>query len=155
MIQPPAETPGLRKIIVTALFVVTIVLFLRAVGNDFVNYDDPDYVTSNEHVKAGLSVAGLKWALQSGEASNWHPLTWISHMLDCQLFALNPAGHHFTNVLLHSISATLLFLVLRQMTGSFWRSAFVAAVFAVHPLRVESVPGSLNAKTYSAACSLC
>ena len=110
----------------------------QALTHDFVNYDDNAYVYSNRVVAQGLTFRGLAWAF-SFHASNWHPLTWLSHMLDCQVYGLRPAGHHLTNVLLHAATVVLLFLVLRQMTAALWRSAFVAAVFAVHPLRVESV----------------
>jgi len=150
-----ADSRRASVVVCIFLLAITWLVFGQTLRHDFINYDDEKYVYENAHVLPGLKMQGIVWAFTHAHSANWHPLTWISHMLDCQLFALNPAGHHFTNVLLHSISATLLFPVLRQMTGSFWRSAFVAAVFAVHPLRVESVPGSLNAKTYSAACSLC
>ena len=93
----------------------------------------------NPVVARGLTFKGIVWAFTSIHAANWHPLTWLSHMLDCQLYGLHPGGHHLTNVLLHTATVIALFLVLRQMTGAFWRSAFVAAVFAIHPLRVESV----------------
>ena len=106
---------------------------------DFINLDDPTYVTENRHVQAGLTRESFIWAFTATDTANWHPLTWISLMLDCQLYGLNPAGHHLTNVLLHSASTVLLFLVLLGMTGSSWRSAFVAALFALHPLHVESV----------------
>ena len=106
---------------------------------DFINLDDPTYVTENGHVRAGLTCESFLWAFTATDTANWHPLTWISLMLDCQLYGLNPAGHHLTNVLLHSASTVLLFLVLLGMTGSRWRSAFVAALFALHPLHVESV----------------
>jgi tetratricopeptide (TPR) repeat protein len=139
MIQLPADTPALRRMIAVLLFALTALLFARALGNDFVNYDDPDYVTANQHVKAGLSVAGVKWALQSGEASNWHPLTWVSHMIDGSLFGMNPRGHHATSVFLHALNAALAFAALRRLSGAVWASAFVAALFAWHPLRVESV----------------
>ena len=122
-----------------ALAVVTLLVYLPVLHNGFVNYDDPDYITNNPHVQAGLTWPGIVWAFQSGEASNWHPLTWISHMMDCQLFGLNPAGHHLTNLLFHTANALLLFIVLKQLTGALWRSAFVAALFAWHPLHVESV----------------
>jgi tetratricopeptide (TPR) repeat protein len=135
----PAETPAVHRAIVVALFALTALLFARAVGNDFVNYDDPDYVTANEHVKAGLGIKGIKWALQSGEASNWHPLTWVSHMIDVSLFGLKPWGHHATSVLLHALNAALAFVAFRKLTGALWTSAFFAALFAWHPLRVESV----------------
>jgi tetratricopeptide (TPR) repeat protein len=122
-----------------ALFFGTLLLFARAIGHDFVNYDDPDYVTANAHVRAGLSLDGLRWALTSGEASNWHPLTWLSHQLDATLFGDNPRGHHATSVLWHALNAALAFLALRRLTGALWTSAFFAALFAWHPLRVESV----------------
>lgn len=105
----------------------------------FINFDDGEYVVKNPQVTRGLTIDGIIWAFTHAHAANWHPVTWLSHMLDCQMYGLNPGGHHFTNVLIHAASAVALFLVLRQMTGAVWRSAFVAAVFAIHPLRVESV----------------
>jgi hypothetical protein len=101
--------------------------------------DDQGYVFKNPKITTGLSLTGILWAFTHSCMQNWHPLTWISHMLDCQLFGLNAGGHHFTNVLLHTIPVILLFLVFQKMTGALWRSAFVAALFAIHPLRVESV----------------
>jgi hypothetical protein len=122
------------------LLVLTIlVVFWQGVKNDFTNFDDNQYVTENQHVQAGLTWKNLVWAFTTTHSVNWHPLTWLSHMLDCQLYGLNPAGHHLTSVLLHSASTVLLFLVLQWITGGRWRSAFVAALFAVHPLHVESV----------------
>jgi tetratricopeptide (TPR) repeat protein len=120
------------------LGIVTLALFSPAVRHDFVAYDDQQYVTENPVVQAGLTWEGLKWAFGK-QAGNWHPLTWVSHMLDCQLFGLRPWGHHLTNVLLHAASTALLFLLLHQMTGALWRSAAVAALFGWHPLHVESV----------------
>src|ERR1035441_8242306 len=122
-----------------ALAAVTLLVYLPVLHNGFVNYDDPDYITNNPHVQAGLSWPGIVWAFQSGEASTWHPLTWISHMADCQLFGLNPAGHHLTSLLFHTANTLLLFFLLNRLTGALWRSAFVAALFAWHPLHVESV----------------
>ena len=139
MIRPPGDTRSLRIAICEILFIGTWLLFSRALGNDFVNYDDPDYVTANEHVRAGLNLAGINWALRSGEASNWHPLTWVSHMLDASLFGPNPRGHHATSVFLHAANAVLAFLAFRRLTGALWTSAVFAALFAWHPLRVESV----------------
>jgi tetratricopeptide (TPR) repeat protein len=107
--------------------------------NGFINYDDPDYVTENPMVLGGLHWNAVGSAFSTPYASNWHPLTWLSHMLDCQLFGVNPAGHHFTNLLLHTANTLLLFFLLRGLTGALWRSAFVAAFFALHPLHVESV----------------
>jgi protein O-mannosyl-transferase len=105
----------------------------------FITYDDPSYVTANPHVQDGLSWAGVVWALTTGHAGNWHPLTWISHMLDFQLYGMNPAGHHLTSVVLHAANSVLLFLLLQRMTRRMWPSALVAALFALHPMHVESV----------------
>jgi Flp pilus assembly protein TadD len=118
---------------------LTLAVFSRTLGYEFVNFDDNLYVYENSTVIRGLSLKGIGWAFTHVVGSNWHPLTMMSHMLDCQLYGLNAGGHHLTNVLLHTASAILLFLVLRRMTGKLWRSAFVVAVFAIHPLRVESV----------------
>jgi tetratricopeptide (TPR) repeat protein len=115
------------------------VVFGQTLGYGFVNCDDDLYVYENPVVQKGLTWEGFRWALTYGQIGHWHPLTWLSHMLDCQLYGLQAGGHHLTNLLLHTATAILLFLVLRQMTGFLWRSAFVAAVFAIHPLRVESV----------------
>jgi len=120
------------------LAAITFAVFGQTLGHEFVNFDDNVYVYENPVVAGGLTFKGIVWAF-SFHAANWHPLTWISHMLDCQLYGLHPAGHHLTNVILHTATVIALFLVLRQMTGALWRSAFVAAVFAIHPLRVESV----------------
>ena len=114
-------------------------VFGQTLGFDFVNYDDGKYVYENPHVIAGLTWEGVRWAATYGEIGHWHPLTWISHMLDCQLYGLWPGGHHLTNVLIHGTTAISMFLLLRAMTGSLWQSAFLAAAWAVHPLRVESV----------------
>ena len=128
----------------TVWICVFLVLLVAAVFGQtarfgFVNYDDPDYVSGNPVVKKGLTLQGAVWALTYGRIGHWHPLTWLSHMADCQIYGLWAGGHHLTNVALHAAAAALLFLVLRDMTGKMWRSAFVAAVFAIHPLRVESV----------------
>src|SRR6266581_2612724 len=122
-----------------ALASLTWAVFGQTLGHDFVNYDDPRYVYENTKITSGLSIAGIGWAFAHIHSENWHPLTTISHMLDCQLYGLKAGWHHFSNVLLHAIASILLFFALQRMTGAFWRSAFVAAVFAIHPLRVESV----------------
>ena len=121
------------------LAVLTWVVFGQTLWCDFVNYDDPHYVYQNTRITSGISLANIGWAFSHIHSENWHPLTTITHMLDCQLHGLNAGWHHFTNVLLHTIAVVLLFFALRRMTGALWRSAFVAAVFAVHPLHVESV----------------
>lgn len=138
---PPDDAGGHRKplILGTLLFLLVAGIFMPAVTHGFITYDDPEYVTHNAHVTGGLTWTNVRWAFQSTEASNWHPLTWMSHMADCQVFGLQPWGHHLTSVLLHAINAVLLFIVLRKMTGALWRSLFVAALFGLHPLHVESV----------------
>jgi len=125
---------------VCALLALAVaVVFGRALRYPFITYDDHDYVWENPHVMHGLNAQDMAWAFTASHASNWHPLTWISHQLDWQLYGDWAGGHHLTNVLLHALTAMALFVVLRQMTGRPWHSAFVAALFAVHPLRVESV----------------
>src|SRR6266487_1130651 len=122
-----------------ALAALSWLIFGQTFWHDFINYDDPRYVYENTKITGRLSISGIAWAFTHIHSMNWHPLTTISHMLDCQLYGLKAGWHHFTNVLLQSIAVMLLFVSLLQMTGAFWRSAFVAAVFAIHPLRVESV----------------
>ncbi len=122
-----------------ALASVTFAVYWQVQSCDFIQFDDNKYVTDNPHVKSGLTARSIAWAFTTGWASNWHPLTWLSHMLDCELFGLSPHRHHITSLLLHIANTLLLFLVLRSMTGALWRCAFVAAVFALHPLHVESV----------------
>jgi tetratricopeptide (TPR) repeat protein len=122
-----------------ALVTVTVAAFYQVYTFEFVNFDDPLYVYENPNIQAGVTLKSIKWAFTSGHAGNWHPLTWLSHMLDWQLFGPDPAGHHLTNLVLHIANTLLLFTVLKQMTRAPWRSAFVAALFAIHPLHIESV----------------
>ena len=126
-------------IVVILLFLVTFAAYLQIWRADFVNFDDEPYVTANPHVQSGLTLKEIPWAFNIGYQSNWHPLTWISHMADRQIFGPGPVGPHAVNLLLHMASTLLLLLVLRRMTGSLGESAFVAALFAVHPMHVESV----------------
>ncbi|MCU0857450.1 MAG: tetratricopeptide repeat protein, partial [Pontiellaceae bacterium] len=121
------------------LMVLSWGVFSQILTFDFVNYDDDRYVYADPLISAGVTAEGLRRILTQPHNSNWHPLTSFSHMLDCQLYSLNPAGHHFGNLLLHTATGALLFLVLQAMTGSLWRSAFAAVWFAIHPLRAESV----------------
>lgn len=120
--------------------------------NQFVSYDDQLYVTGNFHVQRGLTLAGAKWAFTTTAGANWHPLTWLSHMLDYQLYRLAPWGHHFTNLLLHLANTLLVFAVLRRFTGALWRSWFVAALFAIHPMHVESVAWVAERKDVLSTC---
>ncbi len=118
---------------------ITFAVYWPAVNHEFVKYDDDKYVTDNREVKSGLGRQGVRWAFTSGYASNWHPVTWLSHMADCEFFGLRAGAHHLTSVLFHIANTLLLFVVLKRMTGAMWASAFVAAVFGLHPLHVESV----------------
>jgi protein O-mannosyl-transferase len=136
----------LRVVICLALALVTAALYWPLLHHGFVNLDDQTYITANAHVQAGLTGPGVAWAFQIGYAAYWHPLTWLSHMLDCQLFGLNAGGHHFTNLLFHILNTLLLFIWLNQLTNAVWRSAFVAALFAWHPLHVESVAWACERK---------
>ena len=136
----PFASPEKRSFILSLMLVVLVLaVYNRANHFSFINYDDCRYVYENVHIRAGLTRATLWWALTSLDEANWHPLTWMSHALDCQLFHLNPAGHHFTSVLLHAVNAVLLFLLLAKSTRRAGPSFFVAAMFALHPLNVESV----------------
>ena len=129
-----------REFLVCLTLIAAVLLVYWQVRNhEFINYDDNVYVTDNPQVQKGLTLENLGWAFTSTQAGNWHPLTWFSHMLDCQLYGLNPKGHHLTNLLFHTANMVLLFLALKWMTGALWRSALVAALFGLHPLHVESV----------------
>jgi hypothetical protein len=136
------KTQAPRALIVGISFflaAVTWLVFGQTLHHRFVNYDDNAYVYDNPVVARGLTRSGVIWAFTHAHARNWHPLTTLSHMADCQLYGFRAGGHHLTNVLLHTIAVVLSFLVLQEMTNAVWRSAFVAAVFAIHPLHVESV----------------
>ncbi len=136
---------GLARALANPVFIclllaaVTLVVYWPVMRCDFVNYDDPGYFTANNHVLAGLTPGNVAWAFTTGQISNWHPLTWLSLMLDVDLFGQGPAGPHLTNLLFHAANTVLLFLLFRCLTGAVWRSALVAALFALHPLHVESV----------------
>jgi tetratricopeptide (TPR) repeat protein len=136
-----------KLIISLGLIAATIVAYEPIRYNGFVNYDDGAYITNNPNVTAGLTPQSVAWAFTKSYSGNWHPLTWLSHILDCQIFGLNPPGHHLVSLLYHIINALLLFWLLKYMTGSVWASAFAAAVFALHPLQVESVAWAAERKT--------
>ena len=129
----------MKLLICLILVLPTLGVYWEVRNFDFVTFDDYTYVAENPNVQSGLSKSGLVWAFTRSHASNWHPVTWLSHMLDCQLFGLNPGMHHLNNLIFHTANTLLLFLVLGRMTGALWRSAFVSALFALHPLHVESV----------------
>src|ERR1700722_14245084 len=142
------------RLIALLLALAALAVYLPVVGHGFIIYDDGDYVTENDMVQVGLSWAGIKWAFTTFHSANWHPLTWLSHMLDCELFGLNAAGSHFINALFHAANTVLLFALWLQLTSrlkdsktgvpaneseTLWPAAFMAALFALHPLHVESV----------------
>jgi protein O-mannosyl-transferase len=129
------------QLIPLVLVLATLAVYWPVHHHPFINFDDPNYITENRHVQGGISGANLEWAFFNlhGEHSYYHPVTWVSHMLDCQLFGLNPGAHHLVNVAFHIANTLLLLLVLRQMTGAFWRSAMVVGLFALHPLQVDTV----------------
>jgi len=136
----PAAPFGRREwVICAALLLVTFAIYAQVSHHDFLLYDDSDYVTQNAHVRAGLTWDGVAWAFTNTQAGNWFPLTWLSHMLDCQIFGVDSGAIHAMNVFYHGLAVLLLFLILRRMTGAVWRSAFVAFLFSLHPLHVESV----------------
>jgi len=128
-----------KLLVCVLLAVATLAVYWQVGSYEFVNYDDDYYISDNSHVQQGLTGDSIIWAFTATHIANWHPLTWLSHMLDCQLYGMNPTGHHLTNVFFHLVNTLLLFLVLKWMTGALWRSGFVAALFALHPLHVESV----------------
>jgi tetratricopeptide (TPR) repeat protein len=141
------SSPGKRTFILSlAVVLLTVLAYLPVRNNAFINFDDNHYITENAHIKAGLNLDTVRWAFTTYDAANWHPLTWLSHALDCQLFGMSAAGPHLISVLLHALNAVLLFLVLQSLTGFTWRSLMVAALFAVHPLNVESVAWAAERK---------
>ncbi|MGO9647604.1 MAG: tetratricopeptide repeat protein [Terriglobales bacterium] len=151
-VSPSSQTlfssPEKRNLVLGLLLVVaTLALYNPVIHHPFVNFDDDRYVTDNIHVRAGLHWETVKWAFTTFDEANWHPLTWLSHALDCQLFGQNPAGHHYINVLIHALNAVLLFWMLWRATGSTGRSWMVAALFALHPINVESVAWVAERKT--------
>jgi protein O-mannosyl-transferase len=136
----PFQSPAMSTLVLCLLLAAVVLVFYNpVVHNGFVNYDDFGYITENPHVREGLPWGTVKWAFTTYDKANWHPLTWLSHGLDYELFGLHAAGHHYMNVLLHALNAILLFLLLQRATGFRWRSLMVAALFALHPINVESV----------------
>ncbi len=140
-IKSEEKSAGTSRValICIALFVITLTVFWQVGDHDFLNVDDDIYIVDNSHVAKGITGSNIIWAFTSVDASNWHPITWLSHMADAQLYGMKPRGHHLTNVVIHAVSALLLFLLFSRLTGSPWQSSFVAALFALHPLHVESV----------------
>jgi tetratricopeptide (TPR) repeat protein len=140
-------SPSRRTLLLCLLLTLAVLASYNGVThNAFLNYDDDRYITDNPHINAGLTTATVKWAFTTYDQDNWHPLTWLSHALDRRLFGLNPVGHHYVNVLLHAANAVVLFLLLQNATGFSWRSLMVAALFALHPINVESVAWAAERK---------
>ena len=139
--SPPEniQSPTPARLVGWVLVLLTLVVYAPVFFHDYIYFDDPAYVLNNPVVQAGLTWSGLKWAFFGSHASNWHPLTWLSHMLDCQLVGLNAGAQHFISVIFHAANTCLLFHLWRRLTGRLWPSALVAALFAWHPLHVESV----------------
>ena len=129
----------LKVVICLFLIVATFCVYSQVQDHEFINYDDYQYIKDNWKIKSGLSKESISWAFTTFYAYNWFPITWLSHALDYQLYGLNPKGHHLTNLFFHIANALILFMVLLRMPGKLWRCAFIAAMFAFHPLNVESV----------------
>src|SRR5579863_1579796 len=139
---PPAKPAVKSRIdfwISLALAIAVFAIYFQVRNFAFLTYDDGEFIVNNPHIRGGLTLSSIRWAFQTGYAANWFPLTWLSYMLGVNLYGLDPGWHHLTNVFLHACNSILLFVVVRRMTGARWRSAFVAAVFALHPLHVEAV----------------
>ena len=132
------DTPR-RLFICLSLVVITLAIFWSVKDYEFIHYDDDLYMVDNSRVQDGLTIESMKWAFTTTHTGNWYPLTWLSLMLDFELYGLNPAGYHWSNLLFHLANTLLLFFLLSGITGAVWKSAFVAALFALHPLHVESV----------------
>jgi tetratricopeptide (TPR) repeat protein len=143
---------GGTVMLAAVLGLLTFALYAPVLQHGFVTYDDTAYVTANPRVQAGLTAANIPWAFTSLVSANWHPLTLLSHMLDCQLYGLRPWGHHLTSILLHALNTVLVFLLLHRLTGAKWRSAMVAALFGWHPLHVESAAWVAERKDVLSAC---
>ncbi len=137
--EPPSRDAWVAGVVAVLLFAVTVVAYVPALRAGFVNYDDGVYVTDNPMVRSGLNAESVVWAFTNGHSGTWQPLAWLSHMSDCAMYGMKPWGHHLTNVILHGLNAVVLFLALRRMTKRTYPSLFVAAVFALHPIHVESV----------------
>ena len=129
----------LKWFICVLLAVTTLAVFARVAENNFITLDDMNYVVNNHHIQGGITWSAIKWAFSTFHSSNWHPLTWLSHMVDCRLYGLDPAGPHLTNLVFHVANTLLLFLLLHNLTARLWPSAFVSLLFAIHPMHVESV----------------
>jgi protein O-mannosyl-transferase len=134
------------RLVCLALALITLVIYLPVTRHAFILYDDPEYLTENPVVQNGLTLDGLKWAFTTFHANNWHPLTWISHMTDVTLFGMDSGAHHLVNVLFHAANTVIVFLLLARMSGRVWPSALVAALFAWHPLHVQSVAWAAERK---------
>jgi len=146
-VTEPTRTLGQREILIlAALAVATLAVYGQVISHQFINLDDDLYIRDNPMVNGGLTLGGIGWAFTTFHSANWHPITWLSHMVDSQIFGLNAGGHLFVNALIHVTNTLLLFVFLKRVTGATWRSAIVAALFALHPLHVESVAWAAERK---------
>ena len=146
-LQPPSASREMHVVVLCLLLVAaTLAFYNPIIHNQFIDFDDSSYILKNFQVRSGLTWDTVKWSFTTFREGNWHPLTWLSHALDYQIFHLNPAGHHYTNLLLHAANAVLLFLLLRRATGVTWPSLVVGALFALHPVNVESVAWAAERK---------
>jgi len=146
MLKTSSVSDRLIPYLFPLIFLLTLAVFCPVLGHDFINYDDPAFIYANPYIQSGITWDAFRWAFTAGHEANWIPLSWLTHMLDVQLFGLNPAGHHAVNVLLHAGSSGLLFLFLKRASGSPWQSFAAALLFALHPLRVESVAWAAERK---------
>jgi len=137
-----------EALIAAALALATLAVYGQVISHQFISLDDDVYIRDNPIIIGGLTLKGVAWAFTTFHAANWHPLTWLSHMVDSQILGLNAGGHLFINTVIHVLNALLLFFFLKRVTGARWRSAIVAALFALHPLHVESVAWPPNAKIH-------
>jgi tetratricopeptide (TPR) repeat protein len=146
IIASPAKSPITPILLAIGLTVVTCLTYWRVLFNQFIGYDDGIYLYENPFIRYGITHNSLKWAFTTNYVSNWHPITWLSHLIDVSLFGMNPTGHHAVNLLIHILNTLILFFLLKKMTGSMWKSAFVAALFSLHPLHVQSVAWAAERK---------
>jgi len=146
MTEPTRNLDQREVLILAAFAVVTLAVYAQVISHQFINLDDDLYIRDNPMVNGGLTLGGMAWAFTTFHSANWHPLTWLSHMVDSQIFGLNAGGHLFVNALIHIANTLFLFVFLKRITGASWCSAIVAALFALHPLHVESVAWAAERK---------
>jgi len=150
--MPEKQRDRTAGLICVLLLLLVGIVYFPVLSFDFTNYDDPDYVTKNRHVLGGFTWENIGWAFTRYHSGNWHPLTWLSHMFDCQIYGLHAGGHHLSNLVLHAANSVLVFFLFRSLTGANWRSGLVAGLFATHPMHVESVAWIAERKDLLSTC---